>query len=159
MKRGKILAVFFFLVLLLLIPVVSVWSAAEPEVPTTTTAARTGKYGEAPMLAARVAAGELPPVEQRLPKEPFVEPVLEEIGKYGGTIRVATAWDIHRGEMQNQDTDMYVLRWSDEESKVVGGLVKEYEYSPDKKTLTFFLREGLKWSDGVPFTTDDMIFS
>ncbi|MGA9063025.1 MAG: hypothetical protein WB341_15360 [Terracidiphilus sp.] len=31
-----------------------------------------GKYREAPMLAARVAAGKLPPVEQRLPAQPFV---------------------------------------------------------------------------------------
>ena len=29
-------------------------------------------YGEAPMLAALVEAGELPPVEERLPAEPLV---------------------------------------------------------------------------------------
>ena len=35
-------------------------------------AERTGKYGEAPMLAALVAAGELPPVDERLPVNPSV---------------------------------------------------------------------------------------
>ena len=30
-----------------------------------------GAYGESPLLAARVAAGELPPVEERLPIQPF----------------------------------------------------------------------------------------
>jgi len=44
-----------------------------------------GKYREAPMLAARVAAGKLPPVEKRLPAVPFVRNVAQ-IGRYGGTL-------------------------------------------------------------------------
>ena len=44
-----------------------------------------GKYGEAPMLAALVAAGELPPVDDRLPANPFVREVEQEIGTYGAT--------------------------------------------------------------------------
>mgnify|MGYP007098392487 CR=1 FL=1 len=35
-------------------------------------AARTGKYGEAPDLAAMVKAGSLPPVDERLPENPVV---------------------------------------------------------------------------------------
>ncbi|MCX7795411.1 MAG: hypothetical protein N2380_02675 [bacterium] len=46
------------------------------------------KYNEAPMLAELVKAGKLPPVEQRLPKNPVVVDVVEEIGKYGGTVRM-----------------------------------------------------------------------
>ena len=45
-------------------------------------------YKEAPMLAARVAAGELPPVEERLPLEPKVRAVFDEIGTYGGQVIV-----------------------------------------------------------------------
>ena len=41
-------------------------------------------YSEAPMLHAKVVAGKLPPLAQRLPKEPFVEKVMEELGEYGG---------------------------------------------------------------------------
>ena len=41
-------------------------------------AERTGKYGEAPMLAALVAAGELPPVDERLPVNPSVRTPLQE---------------------------------------------------------------------------------
>lgn len=43
------------------------------------------QYQESPMLKKRVEAGELPPVEDRLPDEPLVIDVLE-IGEYGGTI-------------------------------------------------------------------------
>ena len=42
---------------------------------------------EAPALAAMVAAGELPPLDERLPKNPMVVPVTESIGQYGGTWR------------------------------------------------------------------------
>jgi hypothetical protein len=45
-------------------------------------------YNEAPILAERVAAGELPPVEERLPAEPLVIEPVEQIGEYGGTWRM-----------------------------------------------------------------------
>ena len=43
-------------------------------------------YGEAPMLAEMVAAGDLPPVEQRLPAQPVVVQPLESVGEYGGEL-------------------------------------------------------------------------
>ena len=39
------------------------------------------------MLAAKIAAGALPPVEERLPDLPPEEQAFEAIGKYGGTLR------------------------------------------------------------------------
>ncbi len=47
------------------------------------------QYNEAPLLAQRVAAGELPPVAERLPENPLVVPVVERIGDYGGSWRTA----------------------------------------------------------------------
>jgi len=47
------------------------------------------KYGEAPALAELVKAGKLPPVEQRLPKNPLVKVPWNEVGQYGGNVR----WD------------------------------------------------------------------
>ena len=44
-------------------------------------------FNEAPELAKRVAAGELPSVEDRLPEEPLIIPPIERIGQYGGTWR------------------------------------------------------------------------
>ena len=44
-------------------------------------------YSEAPMLAELVAAGTLPPVDERLPENPMVMAVAESIGNYGGTFR------------------------------------------------------------------------
>ena len=47
--------------------------------------AATSRYQEAPMLRERVEAGELPPVDERLPDEPLVVDV-PEVGEYGGSI-------------------------------------------------------------------------
>ena len=47
------------------------------------------KYNEAPMLKVKVAAGELPPVEKRLPEDVLVVKPVEEIGQYGGQAYVA----------------------------------------------------------------------
>ena len=39
------------------------------------------------------------------------------------------------------------------------GLAKSWELSPDKKTVTFHLVEGAKWSDGQPITSKDVKYS
>ena len=50
-------------------------------------AAAQSQYNQAPTLATMVEAGDLPPVEERLPEEPLVVEVVEGIGTYGGTLR------------------------------------------------------------------------
>ncbi|MBW4679842.1 MAG: ABC transporter substrate-binding protein [Microcoleus vaginatus WJT46-NPBG5] len=38
-------------------------------------------------------------------------------------------------------------------------LAQSWVIAPDKQRIVFTLREGLKWSDGAPLTTDDVIFT
>ncbi|MBF0515895.1 MAG: peptide-binding protein [Nitrospirae bacterium] len=40
----------------------------------------------------------------------------------------------------------------------VGDLAQSWEVSPDGLTITFHLRKGIRWSDGVPFTSEDVLF-
>ena len=42
-------------------------------------------YHEAPSLNQMVARGELPPLEERLPRNPMLVQPFERIGSYGGT--------------------------------------------------------------------------
>lgn len=39
------------------------------------------------------------------------------------------------------------------------GVCTRWEQSPDAKQWTFHLRRGVRWSDGTPFTADDVIFT
>ncbi len=38
-------------------------------------------------------------------------------------------------------------------------LATSYKYSSDLKTLTFTMRQGVKWSDGQPFSANDVLFT
>ncbi|AZI44997.1 hypothetical protein EHF33_19040 (plasmid) [Deinococcus psychrotolerans] len=40
-----------------------------------------------------------------------------------------------------------------------GDLAKSWTFSPDKKTITFKLNPGIKWSDGQPLTAQDVAFT
>jgi len=119
-------------------------------------------YNEAPMLRVKVAAGELPPVEERLPEEPSVLEPLEEIGQYGGTIHVFAADPFAWYDLgESADRGAWLLHFVSAEDggvTVVGDLAKGGEFSADKKSFTLYLREGAKWSDGAPFTADDIVF-
>lgn len=46
-----------------------------------------------------------------------------------------------------------------EKDEPIPGLAKSWDISPDFKTYTFHLREGVRWSDGAPFTADDVVFT
>lgn len=39
------------------------------------------------------------------------------------------------------------------------GLCTKWESSPDARTWTFYLRRGVRWSDGEPFNADDVVFT
>jgi len=113
---------------------------------------------EAPMLAEMVKAGKLPPVQQRLPEEPLVVKPIEKIGKYGGSWRggFTGTKDFHAFGRYVYDP---ILRWPrNPKDPIQPGLAKKWEWSKDGKTLTLYLRKGLKWSDGHPFTTKDITF-
>ena len=115
------------------------------------------QYDEAPMLAERVAAGDLPPVEERLPTNPMVVEPLEQIGAYGGTLRRAlTGVSDAQGWLTISRASL--IEWDIGVSEPVAALAESWEVSEDGTTYTFHLREGLKWSDGQPFTADDFVF-
>jgi ABC-type transport system substrate-binding protein len=47
----------------------------------------------------------------------------------------------------------------DPDYKLQPRLAESYTVSPDATTFTFKLRSGLKWSDGTPFTSKDVLFT
>ena len=114
------------------------------------------KYKEAPMLADLVKAGTLPAVDERLPKAPYVIEA-PEVGQYGGV------W--HRGFLGPSDRNGLIRVVNDGLVRfAIDGASVEMKYAEsvtpnDNFTeWTIKLREGSKWSDGEPFTADDIMF-
>lgn len=115
------------------------------------------KFSEAPMLKIKVATGELPSVEERLPEEPLVVEPLEEIGKYGGTLYRHSTSPGNYGPAMDV-TREYLLFVDRECKEVIPSIAKDWKISEDGRTFTLYLRKGMKWSDGAPFTVDDILF-
>ena len=96
------------------------------------------------MLAEMVAAGDLPPVDERLPKNPWVYPPNDGIGNFGGYMRrgfkgISDRWGCRKF------CDRKLLTYSPD-LQVVPRFCESYELSDDATTWTFHLREGVKWS-------------
>ncbi len=115
------------------------------------------KYSEAPSLADMVKAGDLPEVDMRLPVEPVVHTPVEEVGQYGGT------W--HRAAVGPADVQLPArlsyenwVRWDMNGAMMVPNMMKSWDVSDDGTVFTFYLRQGMKWSDGEPFNADDIMF-
>lgn len=131
--------------------------------------ASTGKYSEAPELAARVAAGELPPVEERLPLEPRVlsaerndippEDLNFEVGKYGGILRSVQPDPSWNPDIFVMNDESLLAAPGILADGIGGNVASSFEVSPDGRVFTLTLREGIKWSDGVPVTTEDVRFT
>ena len=112
---------------------------------------------ESPLLTRRVKAGDLPPLEERLPANPMVVQPAERLGTYGGQ------WDLFGDSPPpGGGAEVYyewLVRWSPDWTKVLPNLAESWEIGADGREYTFRLREGVKWSDGEPFTTDDIAFA
>lgn len=130
--------------------------------PTSLTKAQDGgQYNEAPMLAERVAAGQLPPVEERLPSNPrVIEMPWADIGTYGGDLRNPFAGDsFWASQMVFWTFWKGLVSWNEGYSDWVPNIAESVEVSDDAREYIFHIREGVKWSDGVPFTADDVLFA
>jgi len=90
-------------------------------------------------------------------------------GKYGGTFVLVSPTEPKTfnpnvpNDVSSNLAQLYILdsivRYSPMTSDVTPGLAKSWEMGADKKTYTFHLRHGLRWSDGEPFSADDVIFT
>jgi len=138
----------------------TVAATAEPTLPPS-------KYSEAPEFTELVKAGKLAPVDERLPEKPLVTKPTEKNGKYGGTwhsfvMYQGCAW-VKMGWAYEP-----LLRYEPVLPKEPGGttytleiipnLAETFEVNDDVSEFTFHLRKGLKWSDGMPFTAQDLMF-
>jgi peptide/nickel transport system substrate-binding protein len=120
------------------------------------------EFSENPEISALngriVGNAELAPVAERLPAEPLVVAPYDEIGQYGGILT-----GLSKGTESGTSDILSVrhvnlVRYSDDLQTVVPNVAKAWSWNDDFTVLTITLRKGHKWSDGEPFTADDIVF-
>lgn len=120
---------------------------------------RERRFNEAPSLRRRVEAGELPPVDERVPAEPLVVVPPEQHGPYGGRWR---RYDVdqnsHIVNMLFRLGNESLIRWDAGGDRLIPNIARAWESSEDGREHTIHLRRGIRWSDGHPFTVDDILF-
>ena len=120
-------------------------------------------YTESPVLAAKVQAGELPPVAERLPVAADVmvenevggETAAYEVGQYFNHFTLLQSGTSKWGPGKPTEEPLFRFR---NDGTVEPNVAKGYDVNDDFTVWTVYLREGMKWSDGEPFTTEDVRF-
>lgn len=117
---------------------------------------------EAPSLAKKVASGELPVLQERLPVNPLVLLPLstnKTVGTYGGDLHIDNM--IKLGTFDDPlDINMYAMLKGEAgySENTYMACIDSMEINDGSTEYTFHIREGLRWSDGEPCTTDDVAF-
>jgi peptide/nickel transport system substrate-binding protein len=120
-------------------------------------------FSENPEIAALNARivgnpADLPPVAERLPEEPLLVAPYAEIGTYGGVLNgFSNATEAGSSDVLSI-RHVNLVRFSDDLVTIVPNVAKAWTWNDDFTELTFTLRRGHKWSDGAPFTAEDVAF-
>ena len=114
------------------------------------------EFNEAPLVKDMVAKGTLPPLGERLTKDPLVVWPADGVGEYGGNWREAYPQEAY-GLLEDVLRE-FPLMYTSDMKDIVPNLFKSWEITDGARTFVFHLREGIKWDDGHPFTVDDFIF-
>ncbi|MBM7047157.1 MULTISPECIES: ABC transporter substrate-binding protein [Rhizobium] len=115
--------------------------------------------GEAPALAQLVKDGKLPALADRLPKKPMVVTPYEKVGTYGGTLRRGLRGSSDHNGILRMVGNQSLVRWNLDFTEVLPNLAERWDVNADASQFTFHLIQGARWSDGHPFTADDVVFA
>lgn len=162
MKRNwKIIIISSAAILLLICTAAFAGGKKEEPVAEPTAVAGEWTRNEAPMLYEMVQRKEIPALEDRLPDNPLVITPYEEVGTYGGTFRRGTGFFMPDEWLASHidGNSFWRFQWPFPGSgPVLPNLADRWDFNSDGTELTIHLREGIKWSDGEPFTVDDVLF-
>jgi peptide/nickel transport system substrate-binding protein len=116
------------------------------------------KFNEAPSLKGKG----LPPIEQRLPENPYVIPHRwAKPGKYGGKLHLNTV-TTQGAAKSSGDTEFFyghsLLRYLNDGKDIGPGIAESWESNDDATEWVFHFRKGLRWSDGHPWTTASILW-
>ena len=82
----------------------------------------------------------------------------EQVGQYGGDWNTVLLGSGDTNWLQLSIGYEPLVRWNPEWTDTIPNVAERVEVSEDNTTFTFYLRSGMRWSDGEPFTADDIMF-
>ena len=110
---------------------------------------------EPPILAEQVRANKLPAMQQRLPRNPRVidlKALGRELGPPGGEIKILMG---DQRDLRMMTIYSYArLVVFDDKQRIVPDILESVEETAGR-VFTLTIREGHRWSDGAPFTSED----
>jgi peptide/nickel transport system substrate-binding protein len=125
------------------------WPRAWYAPPAVASQAGVGDFASSPFLANKG----LPPVGKRLPLDPILVTPLNGPGRYGGNARIVTL------DFNAFNAPESLLSISADMRTLLPNLAETYSVSRDGRVVSIRLRPGIRWSDGVPLTSDDFVFT
>lgn len=102
--------------------------------------------------------GNLPPQDARLPENPLVITPTDRPGAQGGTWNHALVGGGSLSMLIRYQGYEPLVRFTPDWSGLEANVAESYEVNEDSTVYTFHLRKGHKWSDGEPYTTEDIRF-
>jgi peptide/nickel transport system substrate-binding protein len=113
---------------------------------------------EAPALAKLAGEGKLPALAQRVSANPMVIRA-DQVGSYGGSLRRGLRGSADHNGILRLVGNQGLVRWNLAFTEVMPNVAHKWDVNANSTEFTFHLRRGMKWSDGKPFTADDILFS
>src|SRR5688572_25592238 len=119
------------------------------------------------LASGHLVLGGLPAQAARTDMSTFQLRAPESNPKYGGTLRYGILsapahFDVHQsGTVSNMASqgpmyDCLIRRDPHDGQGILPDLAHSWDISPDGKTYTFFLRQGVQFHDGADFTAEDV---
>ena len=113
---------------------------------------------EAPTLAKLAAEGKLPPLAERISARPLIIETAKP-GTYGGSLRRGLRGSADHNGILRMVGNQGLVRWNLAFTEVLPNVAERWEINADSTEFVFHLRPGMRWSDGKPFTADDVVFA
>jgi peptide/nickel transport system substrate-binding protein len=85
--------------------------------------------------------------------------LIYNLGAEPATLNPITATDAYQNTVNDGNVYETLVKRDDKTLEIIPLLADSWKISDDKLTYTFFIKKGIKWHDGVPFTTRDVVFS
>lgn len=85
--------------------------------------------------------------------------LIYHVGAEPATLNPITATDVYESTINSGNIYETLVKRDNATLDIIPLLAESWKISDDKLTYTFFIKKGIKWHDGVPFTSEDVVFS